>query len=189
MFEIPRCNIFKSSFSNWLYLCLYHVCLFVSVLTFPLHFSVNSHISNVQRFHSWAAFQAVPGSAEDTLSEDTDSCWEIRWRWRCHSFVFQQSKPRAGMGAWGPEQQYSGSDSGGFTGTSGWESWACPETTVQRQGMDSYFCFCSIPEWGLFIQKITLMQQLVDVATWPTEFTRSCLSIILRFQDGSCCTK
>lgn len=74
MFEILRCNIFKSSFRNWLYLSLYHICVFVSVLTFALHFSVNSHISNVQRFHSWAAFQAVPGSAEDTLSEDTDSC-------------------------------------------------------------------------------------------------------------------
>lgn len=74
MFEIPCCNIIKSSFRNWLYVCLYHICLFVSVLTFPLHFSMNYHITNVQRFQSWIAFQAVAGSAEDTPSEDTDSC-------------------------------------------------------------------------------------------------------------------
>lgn len=175
MFEIPRCNIIKSSFRNCLYLCLYHVCLFF--ICYNLSITLFSEFSHL-KCPEISLLNCFPGSGRVSWgypSEDTDSCagkfgdvWE-------HKFLcVPATQTSAWMGAWGPEQQYSGSAWGGFTGTSGWESWECPESTAQRQGLDSCFCFCSIPEWALFIQKITLMQQLVDLAAWPTEFTMTC---------------
>lgn len=51
----------------------------------------------------------------------------------------------------GSEQPHSGQDSRSFSGRSGWEPRACPESTAQRRGLDSQFCFCFIPYRGLFV--------------------------------------
>lgn len=45
--EIPCYNLIKNSFRKWLFICVYRMCLSVSVMIFPLDISMNYHLGNV----------------------------------------------------------------------------------------------------------------------------------------------